>query len=181
MKLFRGLSLGPAHLLGHHTGAGLAIEIAAIYPTEVSTITLSGPAFMTPAEQEASYQLLAVGPFSKPEEDGSHLARVWARMNSELIGDLEVKMGECNDNFRAWKGRDQSYACTFRQDKIGYFKKVGCPVLGMCSKDDVLWDYFHYTKELVSRVQYIMESEIVTMLMRNSNRRRGRRLFLVIS
>lgn len=105
---------------------------------------------MTPAEQQASYQLLCTGPFSKPEEDGSHLLRVWSRIKGNVISDLDIKMGECNDNFRAWRGRDQAYACMFRQDKIGLFKQVTCPVLGMCSKSDVLWSYFHYCQELVS-------------------------------
>jgi len=150
MGFFRGLSLGPVHIVGHHTGAGLSVEMAAVYPSEIKSIALSGPAFMTTAEQEASYQLLATGRFSKPEEDGSHLIRVWKRINTELISDLEIKMGECNDNLRAWKGRDQAYACMFTQDKIAYYKKVTCPVLGMCSKNDVLWNYFHYTKEIVS-------------------------------
>lgn len=138
------------HLLGHHTGAGLSIEMAATFPEKILSIALSGPAFMTPEEQEASYQVLCVGAFSKPEEDGGHLSRVWSRIHGELFPSLDVRMGECIDNWRAWKGRDQAYACTFRQDKIGFFKEVRCPVLGMCAKSDVLWDYFHYCKEIVS-------------------------------
>lgn len=157
MSLFRGLSLGPIHILCHHTGAGLAIEAAAVYPSEILSIALSRPAFMTSAEQDAAYRLLCTGPFSKPEADGSHLARVLKRIDNELMSILDVRMGKCMDNWKAWKGKYQAYKCMFKQDKSGYYKQVTCLVLGMCSEGDMLWSYFHYVKEIVSSIYFSSE------------------------
>ncbi len=149
MGFFRHLKLPKMHLVGHHTGAALSMEMAAVYPDEVLTVGLSGPALATAEEQAIMYEQLC-GELSKPKEDGSHLTKVWGYLNSPLYPDLATKNHEVLDTLRAWKGRDQSYACSFKQDKLTYFSKITCPILAMCSKDDVLYSCFHYCKELVS-------------------------------
>ncbi|KAF8848512.1 hypothetical protein BDZ45DRAFT_753757 [Acephala macrosclerotiorum] len=88
------------------------------------------------------------GEWSKPKEDGSHMMKVWNALNGELFTDLHVKNHEVIDSLRAWKGHDQVNACTFKQGKPGYYKKIIVPILAMCSGEDVLWSCFHYCKEL---------------------------------
>ncbi|KAH8653071.1 Alpha/Beta hydrolase protein, partial [Tricladium varicosporioides] len=147
MGLFHDLKLPKVHLVGHHTGAGLAIEMAAIYPSSILTVMLSAPALATPGEQSAMFNTLA-GEWSKPKNDGSHLMKVWDVMNGELWRDVEIKNHEVLDTLRAWKGRDQTYAVMFKQEKLKYYKGIRCPILATCSKQDVLWPCFHYCKEL---------------------------------
>jgi hypothetical protein len=71
-------------------------------------------------------------------------------MNGQLWDDLDIKNHEVIDTLRAWKGRDQCYACTFKQDKLSYYKAITVPILAVCSKEDVLWPCFHFCSELVS-------------------------------
>lgn len=150
MGLFRHLKLPKFHLIGHHAGSSMAMELASVYPDEVFTCCLSAPAMATAEEQAKMFKALA-NEWSKPKPDGSHLMAVWNLMNGVLWTDLDIKNHEVIDTLRAWKGRDQAYACTFKQDKLTLYKSIpkSVPLLAMCSKDDVLWPCFHYCKELV--------------------------------
>jgi pimeloyl-ACP methyl ester carboxylesterase len=151
--LFRHLKLPKFHVIGHHAGSSIALEIAAVYPDEVFTCCLSSPAMATAEEQAIMFKTLA-SEWNKPKEDGSHLMKVWNTMNGQLWTDLDIKNHEVIDTLRAWKGRDQAYACTFKQDKLSYYNQIKCPVLAMCSKEDVLWPNFHYCSELVRQMTF---------------------------
>jgi pimeloyl-ACP methyl ester carboxylesterase len=73
MELFRGLKLPKMHIVGHHAGSSMALELASVYPEEVFTCTLSAPAMATKEEQAKMFTALA-GEWNKPKEDGSHLS-----------------------------------------------------------------------------------------------------------
>lgn len=64
MGLFRHLKLPKMHLVGHHSGSAHAMEMAAIYPDEIFTVALSGPALMSEEEQAAAYKIIG-GEWSK--------------------------------------------------------------------------------------------------------------------
>lgn len=72
-----------AGLYGFHTGAGTAMETALIAPERVAALALDGYAVWTPQERAdllASYCVVY-----EPVWDGSHLARIWARLEEQLI------------------------------------------------------------------------------------------------
>jgi alpha-beta hydrolase superfamily lysophospholipase len=73
MGLFRYLNLPKIHLVGHHAGASMALEIASVYPDEIFTCALSAPALATAEEQAAMFKVLAAE-WNRPKEDGSHLS-----------------------------------------------------------------------------------------------------------
>lgn len=150
MEIFRHLKLPKMHLVGHHTGAGMAMEMGAIYSDEILTITCSAPALATPEEQAVLYAALGEE-WSKPKEDGTQFMRVWNIMKDYVIGDLDTKVYEVLAALRSWKGRKQAYEVLFRQDKLTYFKNITCPLLAMCAENDIVWPNFHYCKELVSK------------------------------
>jgi pimeloyl-ACP methyl ester carboxylesterase len=157
MGLFRNLKLPKMHLIGHHSGAALSMEMASVYPEEFHSVALSGPALATPEEQAAMFKTIAYK-WSEPEEDGSHLMKVWNLMsaNDQLWNTLELKNHEVIDSLRAWKGRNQAYGVMFRQEKLKYYKSITIPLLSMCSKEDVLWPCFHFCKELVSLDSFVI-------------------------
>ena len=67
-------SLGePADLVGYHTGAGLAVQIAALYPERVRRVVL----FSMPLLDEAQRARFLSLRRSAPSEDGSHLLEMW--------------------------------------------------------------------------------------------------------
>lgn len=170
MDMIHGLKLPEVHLLGHHAGSGIALEMAAVYPDQILTVALSAPALAT-SEMQASMFVTIAAEWSRPKEDGSHLMKVW-NMLSPLIPDLDIKNHEVLDALRAWRGRDQSYKVLFKQNKIGFYEQITCPILAMCSKEDVLWPCFRFCSELVSipRLRPLRYSlKMLTLSLLNSN------------
>lgn len=73
------LKLTPTALLGHHTGAAIAAELAAGNPEAVNKIILNGPPVMTDQERDDYRQALEDAPKFAPVPDGSHLQALWDR------------------------------------------------------------------------------------------------------
>jgi pimeloyl-ACP methyl ester carboxylesterase len=75
----RALGLGPVALLGHHTGASIAAEIAVRSPDLVTRLVLNGPPVLTAEERDHFRTALANAPRIGVEPDGSHLLDLWNR------------------------------------------------------------------------------------------------------
>lgn len=128
------------HLFGHHTGASLALELAARLPDQVQSVMLAGPVFMTPAERDDFLRHYR-DPI-RPRADGGHLLDNWnyaAAFNAECPP--ELMHGEVVAMLRAWRGRGQAYAAVARHDAFAAAAQVRCPVLLLTSPDD----FFHAT------------------------------------
>ncbi len=129
---------GPFHLFGHHTGASLAIEIAARAPERVLSLMLAGPVFMTPQEREdfiAGYQ----EPI-RPVRDGSHLLVNWgygAKHNPDC--DLAILQDSVADLLRAWRARPQAYMAVAHHDTAPRVADVSAPTLLLTTPGD----FFH--------------------------------------
>ncbi len=72
-----GLGVQQAHLLGHHTGAGILCSFAARNPDQVSSLILNGPPLFSAADLEP-FKEIKPGP-SPIYADGSHLQQAWNR------------------------------------------------------------------------------------------------------
>ena len=153
MAAFRSLGIfdpgaSTVHIIGHHSGACLAPEIAASYPDLVASISLIGPTVMT-AEERAEMKKQYHAPFNKPVADGSHLQKTWDYLRKMGVGtDLELYQREAVDHIRAWRGRNLIYGAVWEQDMLGYFQSVKCPILLICAKDDVLWEHYENARKV---------------------------------
>src|SRR5215218_5632720 len=67
-----------AAIVGHHTGAAIAVEMAASAPARVSALVLSACPFVD-AARRAKHHGMRVIDDVEPRADGSHLAELWAR------------------------------------------------------------------------------------------------------
>ncbi|RKN12804.1 alpha/beta fold hydrolase [Streptomyces radicis] len=72
------LSLRRVVLVGHHTGGVIAVEVAARRPDLVHGLVLSGTPYVS-AERRARVALAPPIDLVEVEDDGSHLAELWAR------------------------------------------------------------------------------------------------------
>lgn len=139
-----GLPKGGFHLIGHHSGAVIGLEIAVTYPSLLKSLVSIGPAVMS-AEQRAEMRKIFHSPFNQPEEMGAYLIKTFDYVSRMPHGvppsKLELLHRETLDHIRAWKGRSQIYNCVWNQDSQALLEQVRVPVLPLCARDDVLWDF----------------------------------------
>jgi pimeloyl-ACP methyl ester carboxylesterase len=77
------MGVARAGLYGFHTGAGTAMAAALLAPERVAALALDGLAVWTPDERADLLAHYCVT--FAPAADGSHLARIWARLEEQLI------------------------------------------------------------------------------------------------
>jgi len=123
-------------LFGHHTGAGIAVQMAFERPEAVSALALSGPPFLSDAQRAA-----VVESVKAPERDraGSHLAALWQRIEAKdrgaPLGLLErefagaVLLGDCYQDV---------YAAVAAHPFADRFVAVECPILLIAGTEDSL-------------------------------------------
>ncbi|KAK8023665.1 hypothetical protein PG993_011731 [Apiospora rasikravindrae] len=156
------------HIIGHHAGAALATEMAAVYPALVKSVCLVGPSILS-AGDRARMKEKYLKPFNRPVSDGSHLLKTWNYLRDMGIGggsgsesgcdkgddDLGLHQREAIDHIRAWKGRNQIYGAIWRQDGARYLRLIQCPVMAMCARDDTLWPYFENVQKVREDVSMV--------------------------
>jgi pimeloyl-ACP methyl ester carboxylesterase len=141
-----GITKSKFHIIGHHSGASLATQIAATCPELVASICHIGPTTIGPEERERMRKTFLV-PFNEPVEDGSHLQKTWDYLERMGVGDsLQLRQRQAIDHIRAWRGRMLIYGAVWTQDSETLFAKVQCPVLVLCARDDVLWEHMSNSK-----------------------------------
>jgi pimeloyl-ACP methyl ester carboxylesterase len=139
--------IGRAHLVGHHTGACIATEMAARHPELACSLTLVGPVPLT-AEERADFSRSFGAPFV-PTATGSHLAENWDYL-VQLGADRDPHLinREMADYLRAWWGRFQAYNAVWGQDFTQFYLAVRCPILIGAAPDDVLFPFVARAAEL---------------------------------
>ncbi|HYF21513.1 MAG TPA: alpha/beta hydrolase [Ramlibacter sp.] len=78
VQLLDALRIPRAHVVGHHTGGVIAVELAARHPGRVGSLVLSS----TPCTDEAFRRARAARPGIdevEPSPDGDHLAALWRK------------------------------------------------------------------------------------------------------
>lgn len=143
------------HIIGHHSGAVLALELAATRPEFVASICLVGPAVMS-EEERAAMKEIYLKPFNEPQGDGSHLLKTWDYLGRMGVGeDLGLWQREAVDHIRAWRGRNLIYGAVWAQESEALYDQIACSILLLCARDDVLWRYFGHVQSLRPEVKSI--------------------------
>ncbi len=76
--LLDALGIARAHVVGHHTGGVIALELAAARPERVARLVLSSTPWIDAAERTRRAQRGAIDRV-EPRADGMHLAELWQR------------------------------------------------------------------------------------------------------
>lgn len=76
-EVIEELGFGSVHIVGHHTGGVIAVELAASRPDLVRSLVLSGTPYV---DAERRQQVASRPPIDHvdPAADGSHLSQLWA-------------------------------------------------------------------------------------------------------
>lgn len=141
----RAAGIERCHLVGHHTGACIAVQLAVDRPALAKSLTLVGPVMLSD-EERVSFSRSFGAPFT-PTVSGSYLLDNWEYLRA-LGADRDIALlhREMVDMLRAWQGRVQSYAAVWDQDFPAFFERVQCPIQAMAAADDVLFPYLDRAK-----------------------------------
>lgn len=77
-ELLEAIGVERAHVVGHHTGGVIAIELAAAFPGRVGRLVLSSTPFTGAAFRRARAEQAPID-HVETSEDGAHLAELWCR------------------------------------------------------------------------------------------------------
>lgn len=132
VALLDHLAIPRATLVGHHTGAILAVDIAARYPDRVDRLVLSGPHYM---DAEMRELLRKISVQWRVQPDGSHMAEKWEKF-SGWVADPAIVHRAVTDLLRAGETSEYGhFACAdYRMEDT--LPLVTAPTLLIVGLDD---------------------------------------------
>lgn len=138
----RSLDLGPLHVVSHHTGACIAVEMVARGLVDARSLAMVGPVPLT-ADERLEFSKHFGSPFT-PVSSGAYLLDNWDYLR-KLGADADPMLfnREMSDQLRAWWGRVQAYKAVWGQDFAGFLKDVRVPLLLLllAGETDVLYPF----------------------------------------
>ena len=140
LSFIRGLGLKSTHLVGCHTGASIAIEVATQAPSLVNKLVLMGVALYTAEERKE--MLESWTPPFEPKSDGSHLRWLWERYQRIYGADTPPGLlhSAVAQFLKAGERYQWAYQAAFRYDPAPALKKLMRPVLFLVAENDLLAD-----------------------------------------
>jgi pimeloyl-ACP methyl ester carboxylesterase len=128
----------PVVLVGHHTGAKVAVEMAATVPARVKALVLAGlPYYENPTDRARRWSAKQVEPMV-PDAAGSHLLREWKRLQGDsLDSSPELLNRELADTITASR-YDLTYGETFPFDVGPLLPRLRCRALVLAGEKDVI-------------------------------------------
>ena len=123
------LTDGPVDLLGHHTGAAIAANIAARQRTPIRRLVLNGVPLLS-AKERAFFDTLEFGP--RPiAEDGSHLIGVWNQRLAASPGwtNLQAMHKHVVDMLTTGDNYGFAFESVFKHDIEADLVAIDCPTL----------------------------------------------------
>jgi pimeloyl-ACP methyl ester carboxylesterase len=134
--LMDALGMDRFALVGHHTGAVIATEIAAAFPSRVEAAVLSAPAWVN-----AAFRASHAGPPRvdnvQPRSDGSHLTQLWRiRQPWYPEGDIDLLQRFVVDAVKAGPRAAEGHAVVARYVMESRLPLVRCPVLVLAPTAD---------------------------------------------
>ncbi len=150
VSFLNALSIGKTNVVGHHTGAHIAVELAASYPERVDKLVLSGCPFYR--DQNEGLALLH-GKVFQPLEikpDGSHLMQAWEKTLSyspnapiELLYELAMEI------LKAGVRGEEAHWASFRYDPRSRLPLIKSKTLVLSGERDLFYPVVEDVKSLI--------------------------------
>jgi len=133
VELMDHLEVEKAVLVGHHTGAILAVDIAARHPDRVDRLALSGPHYM---DAEMREMLASISKQWTVQPDGSHMQEKWDKF-SGWVDDPAIVHRVVTDLLRA--GETSEYGHFSCPDYLmeHTLPQVNVPTLLIVGRNDI--------------------------------------------
>jgi pimeloyl-ACP methyl ester carboxylesterase len=148
------LECGPAVVVGHHTGAGIGVELAVSHPELVLGLGAIGMPFWPGAAEE---RLTTLPPPAVIDPDGEHLLGHWRRIRKRAPdAPPDLVHRRVIDRLRAVDPA-AAYQAVYRYPMEDRLPRVSCPVLILDGADDPL----HESGVLASKLLRDCELDVI--------------------
>ena len=149
VEFLGALGIERCHLFGHHTGASIAVEIAAAYPEMVSKLVLSGCPHYTEEVRQAKIHGDAFQP-PQPKADGSHITDAWNTILKYVPGATpEIATYMVLSRLLAGERGEEGHQAVFQYDIESRLPRIKCPTLLFSTVGDAFMDRLDNTGALI--------------------------------
>jgi pimeloyl-ACP methyl ester carboxylesterase len=135
-SLLDALGLRSIAVVGHHTGAYIATELAAAFPHRISAVVLSGLSIHSQEERVTQLTGRAVVDDVDRQPDGSHLVRLWQLRASVYPDNAQLLERFIVDCLRAGDLAAEGHRVVARYDIEDRLPLVRCPALLIAGTSD---------------------------------------------
>ena len=136
LALLDALDEPHAAIVGHHTGAAIAVEIAACAPGRVGALVLSACPFVD-AARRTKHEAMRVIDDVETRADGAHLTELWGRRQPFYpAGDTDLLRRFMIDALKSGEMAAEGHRVANRyrmEDRLGH---ITCPTLVIAPTDD---------------------------------------------
>jgi pimeloyl-ACP methyl ester carboxylesterase len=124
-------------VVGHHTGAVIATEMAAAFPQRVQAAVLSAPALVNAEFRARRHAKPSMVDNVQRKADGSHLTELWRiRQPWYPAGDIDLLERFVVDAVKAGPRAAEGHAVVARYVMESRLPLIRCPVLVLAPTDD---------------------------------------------
>lgn len=127
----------PAHIIAHHSGVSIAVEMAITNPDAVASLALSGPTIFT---DEMKAILPSKSTSFKADNDGSHLNQMWQRIRGkDRTVDLNISTRETLLAIALGDRYGATYKAIIEYETAENMRQITCPTLVFAGTKDILY------------------------------------------
>ena len=136
IQLLDALGIKKASILGHHTGAFVAAEVAAAYPERVNKLILSSIDYFDEQERTDLYNRFSDA--FQIKEDGSHLTKRWP-VRLSYVGSIELNHRCLLDELKCHGYQPYGPFAIFNYagKSMARFGLISCPTLVLSGTEDI--------------------------------------------
>lgn len=135
VSVLDALGIDRASVVGHHTGAVIAIELAAAFPHRVDRLVLSAPAVVDEEHRRLYGEKPPVDEVER-KLDGSHLVELWSMRASFYPPSVDLLERFVVDALKAGDRSGDGHLVVARYDMLPRLPLVRAPVLIVAPTDD---------------------------------------------
>jgi pimeloyl-ACP methyl ester carboxylesterase len=137
LALLDALDIQRPHIVGHHTGAVVATEMAVRAPERARSVVLSSAPFDDAQTRAAHLEAGAIVDNVKPQADGSHVTELW-RVRAAFYpkGRVDLLEAFLLDALKAGPRAAEGHQVVARYDMQAAVTGLRCPVLLLGATDD---------------------------------------------
>ena len=163
-RFMDSLGIVTTDVMGEHTGACIAVELAARWPARVRKLMLNGlPFFPSPEARQARLEQVKGRTLETQEMDGSHFTRVWQWALPKVMidgkeevsdGDLELVAGYTLDALRAGQQWKQMGIAVFSYDPRPRLPLIQAQTLVISETGESINPYTQQDQELQALIPH---------------------------